>query len=497
MGSFLEMKKITKLFNENMVLNGVDFFADKGKVSALIGENGAGKTTLMKILAGLLKPDSGEIFIDGKLVTFNNPKHAQDLGISMIYQEIRLFSDLNIVENIFVRRELTKNRRFLNFIDWEKEYRETQKYIDYFGLNVDPKRLISTLSVGQQKFIEIIRALSQNANIIIMDEPTSALNDKEIELLFKAVEDIKKLGVAVVYISHRLEEIKKIADFITVIRDGELIQSCDVSDADIDSLVKAMAGKEHEDRYPKLKLKLGKEQLRVEKLSFSGRLNEISFSVRKGEIIGITGLSGSGRRTLAKVLCGIEGPFEGQIVLNGKEFKSIDTHAAMMNGLCYVAGSVSDEGLISNMQINENITLTNLSRISKIGFIDRTLESESVRDLIERLEIAADETEIAENLSGGKQKKVIYAKWLFSNARVLIVDEPTAGIDISSKVDIYNIINELLMSGASVIMISSDLPEVLGMCDKVIIMFNGEIKGIFDSSEMTQEKILFYASGGK
>lgn len=497
MGSFLEMKKITKLFNENIVLNDVDFSADRGRVSALIGENGAGKTTLMKILSGLYKPDSGEIFIDGKQVAINNPKHAQDLGISMIYQEIRLFPDLSIVENIFIRRELTKKWRFLNPIDWEKEYKETQKYFDYFGLNIDPRRHANTLSVGQQKFVEIIRALSQNATIIVMDEPTSALADKEIELLFKAVEDIKKLGVAVAYISHRLEEIKKIADFVTVIRDGKLIQKCDVNDADIDSLVKAMAGKEQEDRYPKLKIKLGKEQLRVEKLNYNGRLNDISFSVRKGEIIGITGLSGSGRRTLAKVLCGLEGPFEGQIVLNDKVLKCIDNRIAMLNGLCYVAGSVSDEGLIASMHINENITLTNLDRVSKMGFIDNSLECESTRDLIERLEIAVDEDEIAENLSGGKQKKLIFAKWLFSNAKILIIDEPTAGIDISSKVDIYNIINELLMSGASVIMISSDLSEILGMCDRIIVMYNGEVRGIFNSSELTQEKILYYASGNR
>lgn len=497
MGSFLEMKKITKLFNENVVLNNVNFCADRSQVNALIGENGAGKTTLMKILAGLYKPDSGQIFINGKQVVINNPKQAQEMGISMIYQELRLFPDLNVMENIFIRREPIKNWSFVRFIDWNSAYKETQKLLDYFELNINPRRLVKTLSIGEQKFIEIIKALSQHANILIMDEPTSALTEKETDKLFKAVTDIKNLGVAVVYISHRLEEIKRIADVVTVIRDGELINSCDIGEVDIDKLVMTMAGKEIEDRYPKLKLKFGKEQFCVKHLSFAGRLKDINFNIRRGEIIGITGLSGSGRRTLAKVLCGLEGPFEGQIEINGKIFKSMNTHLAKLNGLCYVIGAGFDEGLISCMKADENITLTNLKRISKMGFIDNNLESESARDLIDRLEIAAEEDEIVANLSGGKQKKIIFAKWLFTNAKILIIEEPTAGIDISSKVDIYNIINELLMSGASVIMISSDLSEVVGMSDKIIVMFNGEITGVFDKSEATHESILYYASGGK
>lgn len=497
MGSFLEMKKITKLFNENVVLKNVDFCADRSQVKALVGENGAGKTTLMKILAGLYKPDSGQIFINGKQAVINNPKQAQEMGISMIYQELRLFPDLNVVENIFIRREPIKNWSFVSFIDWNKAHKETQKLLDYFELNINPRRLVKTLSTGEQKFVEIIKALSQNANILIMDEPTSALTEKETDKLFKAVTDIKNLGVAVVYISHRLEEVKRIADVVTVIRDGELINSSDISEIDINKLVMAMAGKEIEDRYPKLKLKLGKEQFCVKQLSFAGRLKDINFNLRRGEIIGITGLSGSGRRTLAKVLCGLEGPFEGQIVINGKIFNSMNTHLAKLNGLCYVIGAGFDEGLISSMKTDENITLTNLKRISKMGFIDNTLESEAARDLIDRLEIAAEKDEIVANLSGGKQKKISFAKWLFTNAKILIIEEPTAGIDISSKVDIYNIINELLMSGASVIMISSDLSEVVGMSDKIIVMFNGEITGVFNKSEATHENILYYASGGK
>jgi ribose transport system ATP-binding protein len=491
------MRKITKLFSDNVVLNNIDFSADKGQVHAIIGENGAGKSTLMKVLAGLHTVDSGEIFIDGKQVFINNPKQSQELGISMIYQEIRLFPDLNITENVFIRQEPIKKIKWIKMIDWGKAYKETQAYLDYFGLDINPRRLVKTLSMGQQKFVEIIKALSQKANIIIMDEPTAALTTQEIDMLFHVIGDIKKLGVTIIYISHRLEEIKKIADMVTVIRDGEVMQTCDIKEVDIDEIVKVMAGKELEDRYPKLKIKLGRERLRVEELSFHGRIRNISFDVKKGEIFGITGLSGSGRRTLAKTLIGINSPHEGKIYIKGEEIKAITPHIAKKNGLCYITGIGTEEGLILNSSISENISITNLKRISKIGFIDKLIETDSAKDLIERLEITASEKEVVKNLSGGKQKKVIFAKWLFTNGKILIIDEPTAGIDISSKVDIYNIINELVLSGASVIIISSDLSEIMGMCDRIAVMYNGEMRKIFKREESSQEKILHFASGGK
>jgi ribose transport system ATP-binding protein len=497
LSNFLEMRKITKLFSDNLVLNNIDFCANKGQVHALIGENGAGKSTLMKILAGVHTPDSGEIYIDDTKFAINNPKQAQELGIAMIYQETRLFPDLNITENVFIRREPMKNPKWFKFIDWERAYKDTQNYLDYFGMKLNPRSAVNTLGMGQQKFIETIKALSQNAKIIIMDEPTAALTENEIEILFKVIGDLKNLGVTVIYISHRLEEVKRIADQVTVLRDGELIQTCSVDEVDINSIIKAMIGKELEDRYPKLKVKIGKEHLRVEKLSFNGRIKNISFNIRKGEILGITGLSGSGRRTLTKVLCGIDGPYEGELYINGKLFKSITPHIAKSNGLCYVTGIGTGEGLINNTSILENITITNMQRISKMGFIEKSVEVEEARDLVDRLEIMASEREIVNNLSGGNKKKVIFAKWLFANSKILFIEEPTAGIDIGSKVDIYNIINELVASGASVVMVSSDLPEVMGMCDRIMVMYNGEIRGIFNKGEITQEEILYFASGGK
>lgn len=497
MGSFLEMRGITKAFSDNVVLSKVDLTVDKGQVHAIVGENGAGKSTLAKILAGLHTPDSGDILIDGAPVSINSPKQSQEHGISMIHQQIKLFPDLNIAENVFIRREPVRNLKLLGPIDWDRTYRMTRELLDYLGLEINPRTPVRALSPGQQKFVEIIKALSQNSSIMIMDEPTAALTEQEIELLFNVIRDVKKLGVAIIYISHRLEEIKKIADKVTVLRDGAVVQTSGIGGININELIKAMVGKDVDDRYPKLKVKLGKEQLRVEGLSFQGRIKNMSFAVRRGEILGITGLSGSGRRTLAKVLIGINRPYEGVICINGRSFRTMTPHIAKINGLCYVTGVGTEEGLITNAPITENVTLANLRRISNAGFINREAETSATRDLIERLEIKAGESEIVNTLSGGNQKKVIFARWLFTNAKVLIIEEPTAGIDIGSKVDIYNIINELLLSGASVIMISSDFSETIGMCDRIMVMYNGEVSKLFEKGEATQEKLLYYASGGR
>ncbi|EXX85735.1 sugar ABC transporter [Paenibacillus darwinianus] len=497
MSHLLEMRKISKQFNDNTVLNGIDFVADGGQVHAIIGENGAGKSTMMRILAGLFLPDSGEIRINGDAVSIQNPKQSQELGIAMIHQEMRLFQDLTITENVFMRREPLKRVKWIRLIDWDSAYKEAQTYLDDLNLPLDSRMLVKNLTIAQQKFVEIIKALSQDAKIIIMDEPTAALTEKETELLFQVIRDVKKRGVCIIYISHRIEELRHIADVVTVLRDGEIIEKCDMRFADISELVRAMAGKELSDRYPKLKVKLGKEILRVEGLSYEGRIRDISFDVRRGEILGITGLSGSGRSTLAKVLFGIHQPFQGTIWLGGKPFFSMNPHLAQKNGLCYVTGVSHDEGLILDASIAENITLSNLERISSAGFIRKEKQSVYSKDLIERLGITADEHDLVKNLSGGKQKKVILAKWLFSNAKVLLMEEPTAGIDIVSKIDIYNIMNELVLSGVSIIMISTNIQEIIGLSDRIVVMYKGEIRGIFPKGEATQERILYYASGGE
>ncbi|MCR4431544.1 MAG: sugar ABC transporter ATP-binding protein [Tepidanaerobacteraceae bacterium] len=497
MGYFLEMKNITKKFSGNAVLKKINLFVYRGEVHALVGENGAGKSTLMKILAGVYQPDSGEIFIDGKQAVILNPRQAQDLGISMIFQDISLFPELTVAENIFLQREPLKKTRLLRLIDWQKVYQDTQKYLEYLGLTLTPQTLVKTLTIAEQKFVEIIKALSQKSRIIIMDEPTTALTEREIDMLFKVIRDVKKLGVTVIFISHRLEEVRRIADSLTILRDGEVVETSSAKNLEIDHIIKMMAGKEMEDRYPKLRVKIGKEVLKVENLGYNDRIKNICFSLKSGEILGITGLSGAGRRTLAKTLFGICRPFEGKIFINDRLYRSITPDLAIKNGLCYLTGIGARESLILKMNIPENITLTNLSRVSEKGFLIRTEELRIAKDFIKRLEIKAEERETAQNLSGGNQKKLLFAKWLFANAKIMIIEEPTSGIDISSKVDIYNIINELLRSGVAIILISSDLSELIGMCDRILVMYNGEIRKEFSRSEATQEKILFYASGGE
>ncbi|AYO30134.1 sugar ABC transporter ATP-binding protein [Biomaibacter acetigenes] len=497
MNYFLEMKKITKSFNGNIVLKDVDLFVRKGEVHALVGENGAGKSTLMKILAGVMQPDTGEIFIDGKRQVLNNPKQAQDVGISMIFQDINLFPDLTVAENIFLQRIPLKRIGLLKLIDWKKIHKDTEKYLKYMGLNFKPQTSVKSLSVGEQKFVEIIRAMFQKAKIIIMDEPTTALTERETCQLFEVIRDVKKLGVTVIFISHRLDEVTKIADSLTILRDGKVVETGIAQNLDLNHIVKMMAGKEVEDRYPKLNVKLGKEVLKVENLGYNDRIKDISFSLRSGEILGITGLSGAGRRTLARTIFGINRPFEGKIFINDRVFRNMTPDLAIKNGLCYVTGIVAGEGLILKMAVPSNITLTNLNRVSHKGILINTEELKAARDFIKRLEIRAEETDIVQNLSGGSQKKLLFAKWLFANARIMMIEDPTTGIDISSKVDIYNIINELVRSGVAIILISSDLPELIGMCDRIMVMYNGEIKKEFSRSEATQEKLLFYASGGE
>lgn len=301
-----------------MVLKNINLSIRKGEVHALVGENGAGKSTLMKILAEVIQPDTGEIFIDGKRQVLNNTKQAQVLGISMIFQDISLFPDLTVVENVFLQREPLKKTRWLKLIDWQKACRETQEYLNYLSLTFKPQTSVKTLTMGEQKFVEIIKALSQKAKIIIMDEPTTALTEQEIGLLFKLIRDVKKLGVTAIFISHRLDEVMKIADSLTILRDGEVVETGDTQNIDINHIVKMMAGKEVEDRYPKLQVKISKEVLKVENLGYNDRIKDISFSLRSGEILGITGLSGAGRRTLAKNLFGINRPFEGRILINDR-----------------------------------------------------------------------------------------------------------------------------------------------------------------------------------
>jgi len=495
----LEMKKISKQFDGNFVLKDACFNLYKGEVHALVGENGAGKSTLMNILAGIYPKDSGEIILDGNPIEIENAKHAQELGIGSIFQNYDLFYDMDIAENIFINQEPTIGFGPLKIINWRAVYRRTKEILEYLNINVDARTPVKALSTGTQKFIEIARTIVNKCRIIIMDEPTTALTEQEIEFLFEIISHLKSMGVSVIYISHRLDEIRKIADRITVLRDGRTISTIVKSEGyDSNRLLKMIIGDEIKDRYPKLDVSIGKDVLIVKNLSNGKLLKDVSFSLRKGEILGITGLKGSGKTTLAKVIFGIEPMVSGNIYIKGRKVNIKNTEIAAANGLCYVPQNRIEEGLVYEASVADNIVITNLQNIVKRVGISLKLKRTEAQKYAEMVGVKVNRIDDKiKNLSGGNQKKVILAKWLFKNSKILILNEPTSSIDISSKVDIYNILNELVMAGSSIIFISSEIPELLGMCDRILVMYKGRIAKELYRGDATQEKILYYASGGQ
>lgn len=494
----LEMIGINKQFDGNSVLRNANFSIQAGEVHALVGENGAGKSTLMNILAGVYPKDAGSILIDGKVVEIENAKHAQKLGIGAIFQNYDLFSDMDIAENIFISQEPTTKIGPFKFINWRSVYKRTDEILEYLNINVDSRTPVKALSAGSQKFVEIARTIVNKRRIIIMDEPTNALTEIETEILFKIIKNLKAMGVSVIYISHRLNEIRSIADRITILREGKTVSIVSREEFDSNRIVKMIVGDEIKDRYPKLNVDIGKDVLIVKNLSTDNSIKNISFSVRKGEILGITGLKGSGKTALARALFGVDPIKKGNIYINGRKVNIRNTEDAVKCGLCYVPQNRIDEGVIYERSISDNIVITNLKTIVKNILISLKLKSHEADKYIKMIGIKTPcAKERVKNLSGGNQKKVILAKWLFKNSKILILNEPTSSIDIPSKIDIYNILNELIMSGTSIILISSEIPEILGMCDHVLVMYRGNIIKELQRGEATQEQILFYASGGQ
>lgn len=494
----LEMRGINKQFDGNPILRDASLCLRSGEVHALVGENGAGKSTLMNILAGVYPKDSGEIILDGKAIEIENAKHAQKLGIGAIFQNYDLFYEMNIVENIFINQEPSVKIGFIRFIDWRTAYKRTDEILKYLNINVDPKTPVKALNVGTQKFIEIARAIINKSRIVVMDEPTAALTENEVQFLFKIIGNLKSMGVSIIYISHRLQEIMHIADKITIMRDGETISTIDREKFDSSRIIKMIVGDKIKDRYPKLDVKIGKDILIAKNLRDQYLLKDVSFFVRKGEILGITGLRGSGKSTLAKVLFGIEPLVSGSIYIKGRKVTIRNTEDAVKNGLCYVPPNRLDEGLVNEASVENNTVITNLKGVLKKVAISPRLKSTEAGKYTKM--VGAKYSSLKEKikyLSGGNQKKVILAKWLFKNSNILILNEPTSGIDVASKVDIYNILNELVMSGAAIILISSEIPEILGMCDRILVMREGSIVGELNRGEASQEQIIGFSSGGK
>lgn len=495
-GFLLEMKEISKSFPGVRVLDNVQLTLMRGEVLALMGENGAGKSTLMKILGGIYEKDSGSITVKGKqLEQEMTGDLAAKLGIAIIHQELNLIPHLSVAENIFLGREFTYGKT--KIVNWRLMRQEAKRYLSQLGMDVNPDTPVGELSVGQQQLVEIAKALSIQADILVLDEPTAALTNREIESLFEVIAGLKSKGVGMIYISHRMEEIFQISDRITVLRDGQYVGTKETATTNMDELVKMMVGREIKDRFPKVSIAAGAERLRVENLSRRGKLEPISFSLRSGEILGIAGLMGAGRTELARSLFGADRFDQGKIFVDGKQVKISKPSDAIRAGIALITEDRKGEGLILSQTVRENVALPNLDSLSTFRVMNRGKESALTEQLIKQLLIKTNGTEqTVGSLSGGNQQKVVIGKWLATEPKILILDEPTRGVDIGAKKEIYDVMNRLAEQGVAIIMISSELPEVLGMSDRILVMHEGRLTGEFTREEATQEKIMHAAAGG-
>ncbi|AWS95413.1 MULTISPECIES: sugar ABC transporter ATP-binding protein [Citrobacter] len=493
--TFLQMSHITKRFPGVLALSNVDFALHKGEVHALLGENGAGKSTLMKILSGVYQPDEGEIIFEGQPVTFANPLSAQSAGITIIHQEFNLFPELTVEENIFIGREFCKNNRWR--LDEKQQRQAAIDILQKLNLNIAPDTLVADLTVAQQQMVEIAKAISVNAKILIMDEPTAALTETEIDSLFQVTRLLKEQGTGIVYISHRLEELALIADRATVMRDGQFIATVDYDAVKISDLIAMMVGRDLGNIYPRREpLAQRKPVLEVSGLTRNGVLNNIDFTLYQGEILGFAGLMGAGRTELARAIFGADPIDGGTLKLNGKVTVIKDIPDAIQQGISYLTEDRKKEGLALGLSVERNIMLGNYPEYSdRFGNVDSKRCQKTSEEQVKALRIKTPHLEQAAlNLSGGNQQKIIIARWVCKDTDILIFDEPTRGIDVGAKLEIYELMNRLVAKGKSIIMISSELPEVLGMCDRILVMRNGRITGELASDDATQEKIMQYAT---
>ncbi len=491
----LEFKKISKSFPGVKALNEVDMNFSKGEVHALVGENGAGKSTLMKILSGVYQPTSGQIYYNGEEVHIKNPHEAQLMGISIIFQEFSLINHLDVVSNVFLNREPVG---FGGFKDKNLARQKTLEIFNRMGVEIDIDKLISELSVVEQQLVEIAKALSVTSKVLIMDEPSAPLTDKELTKLFDIIRSLREEGVTVIYISHMLEEIFEIADRVTVLKDGEVTHTDEVANMTKDLLVQKMVGREIGDIYPDLGTPLDESILNVEKLSCGRKIQDISFSLRKGEILGLAGMVGSGRSEVVKALMGLLKKDRGLIEVGGREIANSSVREAIANGFYYIPSDRKKEGIIAPMSIKENTTIANLDAYLKKGLINRRNENKAAVEENNKLRTKTSSmNELIRNLSGGNQQKVLLARALLTNPKIFCIVEPTRGIDVGAKHEIYKILRDLCEAGNSVIMVSSELPEVIGMADRILVMKQGKVAGIIDQAEKkaTEEQVLSLAVG--
>ena len=486
------MQNITKTYPGVVALDDVTIEFHDGEIHALMGENGAGKSTLIKILSGAVTPDRGSIHVGDQVFSHMTPARSRSLGIEVIYQEFNLMPHLSVAENIFIGN-LAGNRGIVN----RREIIEkSRKLFEFMGISIDPETRVGDLTVAYMQLVEIAKALSKNAKILVMDEPTAPLTTSEVEILFKIIDILKKQGVTIIYISHRLGEVFRLADRVTVLRDGKKISTNNIADIDSDLLVKEMVGREIKSNvYPQRSNAIGETVLKVENLTGNG-VQDISFELHRGEILGLSGLVGAGRTEIMRVLFGADAVESGRILLNGEEVVPKNPNQMVKKGLALIPEDRKRQGAVLALPIYQNISLPNMKQLVRFGVIDKVKESRIVQEQVNALRIATPSTrQLVQNLSGGNQQKVVLAKWMAGGSQIFIFDEPTRGIDVGAKREIYRLMNALCEQGLSIIMISSEMEEIIGMSDRILVLCEGRQAGMLERSEFSQERILQLASG--
>ncbi|CAG1001111.1 Ribose import ATP-binding protein RbsA [Anaerolineales bacterium] len=492
---FLVMRSISKSFDGTQALKNVDFSARLGEVHAISGENGAGKSTLVKILSGALSCDKGEIFLDGKPVELASPLRARHLGIYAVYQEFSLIPHLTIAENILLGQMPTT--RIPEIVDWKAAFTQAEQILNKIGfVGIDVHSTVRQLSVSHQQMVEIAKAVAAQRRILILDEPSAVLSQEELNRLFALIRQLKEQGTIILYISHRLDEVFEIADRITVLKDGQLVGTVKPQESDQNQLIKMMVGRSLSEIFPARKPPTGEVTLAVKGLTQQGSFSDISFSIRRGEILGMFGLVGSGRTQVARSIFGADRFSEGEIRLNGKPIHPKSPQDAVSAGIALLTEDRKRDGLVLNCDIRDNVSLSSYRLLSRLGVINRHKQTAEVKRLVTDLDVRPPILErLASQLSGGNQQKLVLAKWLLTHARILILDEPTRGVDVATKVEIYHIIDNLANSGMSILLISSELPEILGMSDRSLVMREGRLVGEFSRAESTEERLLASAAG--
>ncbi|MCU6746262.1 sugar ABC transporter ATP-binding protein [Faecalicatena acetigenes] len=492
MEKLLELKELSKSFSGNCVLNKISLTLKPGEVHALVGENGAGKSTLIKCISGIYIPDSGELYVKGQQQRFTNPLQALQAGIAVIHQELTPIRERSVMENIWLGREPRKGL----VIDKKRMYADTEKLLDELEISVRPSDIMKNLSIAQIQMIEIAKAVSSHANIVVMDEPTSSLTTNEVTQLFKIIGQLKENNTGIIYVSHKMDEIFEIADTITVLRDGEYISTSKTQDTNIKQIIQHMVGRELSDLFPKKNTPQEEVVLEVEHYTDEKWFKDVSFTLHKGEILGMAGLAGAGRTEVMEAVFGIREK-TGTLKMYGKELHIHTPHQAVEQGIILLTEDRRKTGIIPMLSVGYNILMANFKQYkNKMGMLKKEKMNEDIKTSMSKLNVKAfSSDERIENLSGGNQQKALVARWLLTDPEVLILDEPTRGIDVGAKSEIYSIISQLASEGKSIIMISSELPEILGMSDRIVIMHEGRVTGTLDAKDCTQELLMKYATG--